>query len=643
VAVRTRNTRGSEVPTGPRTGPRTGTPTTTPSTAPTRADPAAEAAAAERAPLRARDLRPRSDAPLVLGRYRLRRRLGTGGFATVWLAHDERLYREVAVKILPRGRVVGGRFEREARAAARLAHPGIVTLYEAAVDDEGAYLVSELVHGATLDELLAAGRLSDRDVVRVGIALCDALAHAHAHGVIHRDVKPSNVLVPERPTTPAQLARLTDFGVARVLDGDALTRTGDVIGTEAYMAPEQAQGLPAAAAADVFSLALVLYEALSGTNPLRNGPSRRRASHLPPLRHQRRELPRELGQAIDMALRPRPGERGSLGDLRAALVASLPRAADEPGVVAAPWPERTRGRTLTRPRLEPEDELFEERPRPRVDQPSRSHHDERSRSRDDERGRSVPLPWPRRALAGVAAALLALWVARHASGATPLPTALAVALAGVIVAVMPRGGWVIVATAGAAALIVSSRPGAALALLAGAVVPIVTNPLDGPAWPLAAGAPMLGSVGLAAAWPALSGLTRRAHRRAALAATGYIWSALVAAGIGSAHSLPDALHHVLAPLATAGTLVTAGIWALAALTLPLTRSRRWPALECLRLILWATALALATLAAERAAGAVHTRTVLLGAATGGLVALLARRSAARLGGARLENDQPPLA
>jgi eukaryotic-like serine/threonine-protein kinase len=101
----------------------------------------------------------------VLGRYRLRRRLGSGAFATVWLAYDERLDREVAIKILPRERVVGGRFEREARAAARLSHPGIVTLYEAEVDDEGAYLVSELVHGATLDELLADGRLSDRDVV----------------------------------------------------------------------------------------------------------------------------------------------------------------------------------------------------------------------------------------------------------------------------------------------------------------------------------------------------------------------------------------------------------------------------------------------------------------------------------------------
>ena len=110
-----------------------------------------------------------SDAPIVLRRYRLRRRLGTGGFATVWLRDDERLDREVAIKILPRERVVGGRFEREARAAARLAHPGIVTLYEAAVDDEGAYLVSELVHGdharppARRGSAVGSRRRPDRD------------------------------------------------------------------------------------------------------------------------------------------------------------------------------------------------------------------------------------------------------------------------------------------------------------------------------------------------------------------------------------------------------------------------------------------------------------------------------------------------
>src|SRR5437588_1312443 len=138
---------------------------------------------------------------MVLGRYRLHRPLGAGGFGTVWMARDERLERDVAVKVLPRERIVDGRFEREARAAARLAHPGIVTLYEAAVDDEGAYLVSELVRGPTLDRLLAAGELSDRGIARIGIALCDALAHAHAEGVVHRDVKPSNILIPRRAST----------------------------------------------------------------------------------------------------------------------------------------------------------------------------------------------------------------------------------------------------------------------------------------------------------------------------------------------------------------------------------------------------------------------------------------------------------
>ncbi|HET6869953.1 MAG TPA: serine/threonine-protein kinase [Solirubrobacteraceae bacterium] len=589
----------------------------------------------------ARDLRAPSDAPLVLGRYRLRRRLGTGGFATVWLAQDERLDRQVAVKILPRARVAGadragtggGRFEREARAAARLAHPGIVTLYEAAVDDEGAYLVSELVHGTTLDELLEAGRLSDRDVVRIGIALCDALAHAHAQGVIHRDVKPSNVLVPEHPTTPAGIARLTDFGVARVVDGDTLTRTGDVIGTEAYMAPEQAQGLPAGAPADLFSLALVLYEALSGTNPARTAVTRRRPTHLPPLRRQRRELPRELGQAIDLALRPRPSERGSLAELRAALVASVGRAADEPGVVAAPWPARTLARTEA-PDPEPAaEESFEERRSRRPDRPT-TVRTERP---------SVAVPGPRRALAAIATAALAAWVLHHVPGVGAPAAALGIAIAAALIATLPRAGWVILATAAAASLIVVTRPGAALALLAGAAVPMLTSPFDGPAWPLGVAAPALGALGLAAAWPALAGLSRRAHRRAALAATGYVWTALVTTGIGSTETLPDGLHHVLAPLATVGTPITAGIWALAALTLPWTRSRRWPALECLRLALWATGLALATLAAEHVAGAVHTPSVMLGAIVGALVALVVRRSSAHLARSRSGNDRAPLA
>jgi len=145
----------------------------------------------------------------VLDRYRLVRRLGSGGFGVVWLAHDERLDRAVAIKRIPvdGGSDAAARAEREALAAARLSHPAIVALYEAGADDDAVYLVSELVRGRTLADLILDGELSDRDVLRVGGVLCEALEHAHARGVIHRDVKPGNVIVPERRRDGDQIGR----------------------------------------------------------------------------------------------------------------------------------------------------------------------------------------------------------------------------------------------------------------------------------------------------------------------------------------------------------------------------------------------------------------------------------------------------
>ena len=166
---------------------------------------------------------------------------------------------------------MGKRAEREALAAARLNHPAIVTLYEAGSDGDAAYLVSELVEGEALDDLLAEGALSDRDIARIGAALAAALDHAHGHGVIHRDVKPGNVIVPSAPHGEASLAKLTDFGVARLVGDDPLTRTSDIVGTLAYMAPEQAEGEEVGAEADLYSLGLVVYEALTGVNPVRGG------------------------------------------------------------------------------------------------------------------------------------------------------------------------------------------------------------------------------------------------------------------------------------------------------------------------------------------------------------------------------------
>ena len=609
----------------------------------------------------------RSDAPIVLDRYRLRRRLGTGGFATVWLGRDERLDREVAVKILSRDRVVGGRFEREARAAARLAHPGIVTLYEAAVDDEGAYLVSELVRGTTLDRLLADGRLSDRDVVEIGIALCDALAHAHSNGVIHRDVKPSNVLIPERPTSPAGLARLTDFGVARVVGGDSLTMTGDVIGTAAYMAPEQAQGLPAGAAADLFSLALVLYEALTGVNPVRTAPgaqpSRRLGMHLPPLRRQRRDFPRELGQAIDLALRPRPSERGRLDELRGALATVVGRMPDEPGVVAEfPWRPRTKVRRTDGPNT---DEVYlrieDHRRRAEVDD-----HRAGARRRTDRAGARRPvapgqaarkddadapihreklqIPWPRRALAGVAAAALSAWLVRHAPGSSPTPAAATACVAGMLVAALPRAGWLALTAFMATDLVTHSHAGGALLLVVGALVPVVMAPHDGPAWPLAAGAPALGAIGLAGAWPGIAGLAGPAWRRATVAATGWVWLALARGPYGSSTS--EAVHHVLSPVLTVGTLAGAAVWALAAVVLPWAGIRRSPVLETALLAAWAAALALGTIAASNLGPAGPRLTAgeaILGTLVGALVALVTRRAGHRLGTARWAKDCAPTA
>src|SRR4051812_2920676 len=277
---------------------------------------------------------------VVLDRYRLERRIGAGGFRVVWLAFDEKLEREVAVKVVPHEGDTSpeaSRAQREARVAARLNHPGIVALYELGSDDEAVYLVSELVPGRTLAELIRAGAVSDRDVAKIGSALCDALAHAHQKKVIHRDVKPQNVLVVDEPAAGAGFAKLADFGIAHLQSGDPLTRTGDVVGTLAYMAPEQAEGERVSAAADVYSLALTLYEGWTGQNPVRAsspmGTARRLGTVLPPLRARRRDLPEELGSIVDQALDPHPERRPPIRQLKTVLEKADRELADEGGLV----------------------------------------------------------------------------------------------------------------------------------------------------------------------------------------------------------------------------------------------------------------------------------------------------------------------
>src|SRR5436190_1635433 len=289
-----------------------------------------------------------TDRDLVLGRYRLEERLGAGGFGTVWSARDERLRREVAVKVIPRERDDDPRPGREARVAARLNHPNVVALFELGADARNVYLVSELVEGRTLAELIAEDALSDRDIARIGAALCDGLAHAHERGVVHRDVKPQNVMVVAEPARGSGFAKLTDFGVAHLAGDEPLTRTGDVGGTLAYMAPEQAEGNRVTWEADIYSLALSLYEAWTGVNPVRKrGPAataRQLGKPITSLGRMRRDLPPELVTVIDLALDPRPERRPGPEELAGVLRGRARELSDEGALEEEELRERPRGR-----------------------------------------------------------------------------------------------------------------------------------------------------------------------------------------------------------------------------------------------------------------------------------------------------------
>ncbi|HKH13561.1 MAG TPA: serine/threonine-protein kinase [Solirubrobacterales bacterium] len=200
----------------------------------------------------------------VLGdRYRLERRIATGGMATVWLARDTQLDRDVAVKVLSDvladNPSYTARFRREARVAARLSDPNLVRIFDYSGETERPYIVMEHIPGGTLADQIAADQAGEVDPDRLARELLGALAAIHAAGVVHRDVKPSNVLL-----DGAGRAHLTDFGIAQPEDATQLTGTGEVIGTLKYMAPEILAGRPATERSDLYALGVVLAECLAG-------------------------------------------------------------------------------------------------------------------------------------------------------------------------------------------------------------------------------------------------------------------------------------------------------------------------------------------------------------------------------------------
>ena len=413
------------------------------------------------------DLRGAGATPLALDRYRLVRRLGAGAFGVVWLAHDERLDRVVAVKRIDlHDEHVAARAEREALAAARLQHPGIVALYEAGRDADAVYLVSELVRGRTLAELTDEGALSDRDVLRIGVALCDALEHAHARGVVHRDVKPANIMISGRSRrTRRAIAKLTDFGVAahrRRRGADPhrrRRRDARLHGAGAGRGPRGRRARrPLRARARPLRGALRRQPRARRRRRRDRAPRRRRACRR--WRGCAATCRASVCAAIDRAVLPRPHERGTLAELRAALDSGLDGAARSPGTVAGPAGERRA---------------------PMAPQPFAPAAVHELQDAPPAPPRSAPAITQRAVAAAATAALVAAVITAAPATFAPGPGA---ALAGaaataLVVLALPRLGWMAAAGAVVAWLVAAGLPGAAVLVAAAAIPTMVLLPRDG--------------------------------------------------------------------------------------------------------------------------------------------------------------------
>src|ERR671936_2221342 len=268
---------------------------------------------------------------VVAGRYRLDDRLSTTTMADVWLAHDAVLERSVVVKLLAAD-ADRERFEREARAAAGLAHPNIVQVFDYGEDEGRPYMVLEHLPGGTLAERLPEGTaLRDDETRQIAADIAAGLAHAHENGVVHRDLKPGNVLFDAEGR-----AKVADFGIAHVVGSDSLTDEGTVMGTAAYISPEQVAGGPATPATDVYAFGVLLYRLLSGRFPFESENAlelarMHRDIEAPTVQPFRPDAPADLAELATAALAKDPAARPADG---AALLAALQGSAPAPTLVA---------------------------------------------------------------------------------------------------------------------------------------------------------------------------------------------------------------------------------------------------------------------------------------------------------------------
>jgi eukaryotic-like serine/threonine-protein kinase len=279
------------------------------------------------------------------GRYRLEARIGAGGMSTVYRATDQTLQRPVAIKLMNREIASDSdqleRFRREARAVAQLSHPHIVGVIDYGEDDARPYIVFEYVEGETLKERIRrSGRLPVTEAVAYAIEIARALGTAHAHHIVHRDVKPQNVLIDEEGQ-----AKVTDFGIARTLDEEGLTVDGRVLGTTDYVSPEQALGRGVTGQSDLYSLGIVLYEMLTGEVPFKGENQvavamKHVREDLPDIQYKRPEVSAALASVVDGATAKRVEDRYAddaelIADLEDVLAIETARAGSATGEVTS--------------------------------------------------------------------------------------------------------------------------------------------------------------------------------------------------------------------------------------------------------------------------------------------------------------------
>jgi beta-lactam-binding protein with PASTA domain/tRNA A-37 threonylcarbamoyl transferase component Bud32 len=295
---------------------------------------------------------------LVDNRYRIVGPLGAGGMAEVYLAHDDVLDRSVALKVMS-GRYADDeefveRFKREAQSAAALSHPNIVSIYDRGEAEDGTYYIAmEYLPGGTLkDRILKRGALAPRTAAAVALQIAEALRAAHAAGVVHRDIKPHNVLV-----TDTGDIKVGDFGIARAATSSTMTRTGSILGTAHYISPEQAMGEPVGQGSDLYSLGVVLYEMLTGTLPYDAETSigiamKHVNGHLVPPRELNPEVPEGINAVTTKLLAKSPEERYAdadelIEDLERVLEGFEPAAAKTTRVTTRPTPAAGTAQTQT--------------------------------------------------------------------------------------------------------------------------------------------------------------------------------------------------------------------------------------------------------------------------------------------------------